>query len=789
MKITVIGGGPGGLYFSILVKKALPDAQIDVYERNKPDDSFGFGVVFSDETLSEFLSRDPRSYELIRNHFAYWDDLDVARDGESVRITGNGFCGCSRKTLLQLLQQRCREEGVGLHFETHVGDLSRFKDSDYIVAADGINSAIRERYAKQFGTRIAEQRNKFVWLGSTRPLDAFTYWFRSTPHGTFVAHTYQYEQGMSTWIFECTPQTWANAGFETTDEAATIAKLSEIFAEELDGHALISNKSHWRQFPTITNEKWSYNNIVLLGDAKATAHYSIGSGTKLAMECAIALADSMIRFGTHRKKAFGHYEETRRNRVAQIQHAAAVSLEWFENMERHMTHDFMQFAFGVMTRAKKVTFENLALRDPSFTQKVLTGFNSANGNFKFSTPAAFSPYQLRGMQLKNRIVMSAMGQYSAESGVVNDWHLVHYGARATGGVGLIICEMTGISKTGRITLGCPGIWSDKQTDAWKRIVDYVHKNSKTKIGIQLGHSGRKGSVNVPSVGSHIPLAAKGWELLSASPVAFSENMPVPREMTRADMHKITAEFVHAAVNADAAGFDMIELQAHHGFLLASFLSPLTNVRTDEFGGSIENRLRFPLEVFHAMREVFHPEKPMSVRISASDWADNGIAEEEVVAIAQAFKEAGADLINVSTGNTVSNQKPHIGRMWQTPFSDLVRNQAHVPTITTGFIQDIDQIHTILLNGRADLVALGRPLLLNPGFVRQAQGYEQFQPDDIPNQYALGVAPLFTAMHTERKEREMLKKAMKPESHNTKTQKKASSSTHKKAAKFNKDHTE
>jgi anthraniloyl-CoA monooxygenase len=764
MKITVIGGGPGGLYFSILVKKAIPAAQIDVYERNKPDDSFGFGVVFSDETLSEFLSRDPKSYELIRSKFAYWDDLDVARDGEVVRITGNGFCGCSRKTLLELLQQRCAEEGVNLHFEANVDDLSKFEDSDYIVAADGINSAVREKFAKDFGTKIVLQKNKFVWLGSTRPLDAFTYFFRSTPYGSFVAHTYQYQEGMSTWIFECTPQTWENAGFETTNEETTIQKLSEIFAEELDGHGLISNKSHWRQFPTITNDKWHHDNIVLLGDAKATAHYSIGSGTKLAMECAIGLADSVIGFGTDKKKAFENYGKLRRNRVEQIQHAANVSLDWFENMERHMRHDFMQFAFGVMTRAKKVTYENLALRDPAFTEKVLTEFNSANGNFKFATPAAFAPFQLRGMQTKNRIVMSAMGQYSAESGLVSDWHLVHYGARATGGVGLIIAEMTAVSKTGRITLGCAGIWSEKQTLAWKKITDYIHTNSKSKIGIQLGHSGRKGSVSVPSVGSNIPLENKGWDLISASPIPFNENMPTPREMDLTDMHKVTAEFVNATVNADAAGFDMIELQAHHGFLLASFLSPLTNTRTDEFGGSVENRLKFPLEVFQSMREVFNEDKPMSVRISASDWADNGISELEIITIVNAFKQAGADIINVSTGNTVSDQKPQIGRMWQTPFSDMVRNQAEIPTITTGFIQDIDQINTILLNGRADLVALGRPLLLSPNFVREAQAYENFQPDDIPNQYMLGVAPLFGSRQSERKEKESMKKALKPESH-------------------------
>ncbi len=761
MKIAVIGGGPGGLYFSILTKKALPDAQIDVYERNKADDSFGFGVVFSDETLSEFLTRDPKSYELIRSKFAYWDDLDVARGGEVVRITGNGFCGCSRKTLLQLLQQRCVEEGVNLHFEANVDDLAAYAGSDYIVASDGINSQIRDQHASDFGTVIEMKKNKFVWLGSTRPLDAFTYFFRSTPYGSFVAHTYQYEEGMSTWIFECTPQTWQNAGFDTFDEESTISKLSEIFKEELQGHGLISNKSFWRQFPAVTNKNWSRDNIVLLGDAKATAHYSIGSGTKLAMECAIALSDSIVEFGTDKEQAFAKYEQLRRGRVEMIQHAANVSLDWFENMDRHMQHDFMQFAFGVMTRAKKVTFENLALRDNSFTKKVLAGFHSNDENKNI--PAAFTPFQLRNMELTNRIVMSPMGQYAANQGVVSDWHLLHYGARAIGGVGLIITEMTAVSATGRITPGCAGIWSDEQTFAWKKITDFVHANSSAKIGMQIGHSGRKGSVNLPAVGNNIPLE-DGWELVSASPIAFAEQMPVPKEIDASDMEIVISEFTRAAINADKAGFDMIELQAHHGFLLASFLSPLTNKRTDHFGGNLENRLRFPLQVFHSMRKAFNADKPMSVRISASDWAENGITTEDVIAISRAFKEAGADIINVSTGNTVSHQKPQVGRMWQTPFSDTVRNTVHIPTITTGFIQDIDQINTILLNGRADLVALGRPLLLDPNFVRHAQAYENFRPGDIPQQYMAGTTHLYPLHAADRKEKESMKRALKPETH-------------------------
>lgn len=768
MKVTVVGGGPGGLYFSILLKKAMPECTIDVYERNRADDSFGFGVVFSDETLSEFLTRDPQSYDLIRSRFAYWDELDVARDGEKVRITGNGFCGCSRKTLLQLLQQRCTEEGVNLHFEANIDDLSQFQDSDIIVAADGINSAIRDKFADDFGTEIQLQSNRFVWMGSTRPLDAFTYFFRNTEHGAFVAHTYQYEEGMSTWIFETTDETWRKSGFNVTDEQDTIDKLREIFKEELDGHGLISNRSHWRQFPVITNKRWSKDNIVLLGDAKATAHYSIGSGTKLAMECAIALADSVIKHTTNTKAVFEHYEKLRRNRVEMIQHAANVSLQWFEDMDRHMQHPFMQFAFSVMTRAKKVTFENLALRDSSFTQKVLAEFNSTIADSTPTTSAAFTPFSLRGMVIDNRIVMSPMEQYSAKDGLVNDWHLQHYGSRATGGIGLIITEATAISPTGRITLGCPGIYTQEQTDNWKRITEFVHENSSSKIAMQIGHSGRKGAVKFPWEGNNEPLE-KPWGLLSASEIAFNEKMAVPHEMTAEDMDIITSEFIAAAKNADDAGFDMIELQAHHGFLLASFLSPLTNKRTDEFGGNIDNRLKFPLRVFNEMRAVFPQEKPMSVRISASDWAEGGITEDDVKTIAKAFKRAGADIINVSTGLTVEHQKPAVGRMWQTPFSDMVRNEVNIPTITAGYIQDIDQINTILLNGRADLVALGKTLLLDPSFVRNAQAYEGFKADNldevgVPQQYMSAISHLYPFIGGQRKSIENMKKALKPLTH-------------------------
>ena len=763
MKITVIGGGPGGLYFSILTKKAKPNWEITVYERNKPDDSFGFGVVFSDETLGEFLKRDMQSYELIRSNFAYWDDIIVARDGQSVSVAGNGFCGCSRKTLLQLLHQRCREEGVNLHFEQNVDDLEQFSNSDIIVACDGIGSQIRTQFQENFGTQITLKKNRFVWLGSTKPLDAFTYFFRNTQHGLIVAHSYQYEPGMSTWIFECSDETWQKHGFEVTNEEDTIAKISEIFKEELDGHSLISNKSHWRQFPHVTNEKWFHKNIVLLGDAKATAHYSIGSGTKLAMDSAIGLSDAILANENNIQVAFEQYNNTRRNTVEMIQHAALVSLDWFENMDRNNQHPFYQFAFGCMTRAKKVTFENLRLRDKSFTDKVLEEFNSKNQFITSSVvemPAAFSSYKLRDLELQNRIVMSSMGQYSATNGLINDWHFQHYTSRAIGGLGLIMTEMTAVSEIARITLGCTGIYNENQIIEWKRITNFIHQNTQTKIGIQLGHSGRKGGSKIPWEDT---FSGEKWELLSASAIPFNENAATPKEMTLEDMNLITSQFVQATINSEKAGFDMIELQAHHGFLLASFLSPLTNIRTDEFGGSIENRLNFPLRVFTEMRNVFPKEKPMTVRISATDWAENGISDEDVIAIATAFATAGADIINVSTGNTVAYQKPQTGRMWQVPFSDTIRNTINIPTITAGNITDIDQINTIILNGKADLVALGKPLLLDANFVRNAQAYEQFQPEDIPNQYKMGISHLYPLKASERKQTEGMKKALKPKS--------------------------
>lgn len=765
MKITVIGGGPGGLYFSILTKKRLPHVQIDVYEQNKADDAFGFGVVFSDETLSEFLSYDTRSYELIKQSFAYWDDLDIVRDGERVRIEGNGFCGCSRKTLLTLLQQRCREEGVNLHFETQV-TVDQFTDSDMIVAADGINSGIRQQYAEAFGTEVNLMKNRFIWCGSTRPLDAFTYFFKDTPYGAFCAHTYQYEEGHSTWIFECSPETYAKAGFEEQDEAGSLAKLTEIYHEELDGHPLIGNRSWWRSFPHVYNKHWHHNNVVLLGDAKASAHYSIGSGTKLAMDCAIGLSDAVVENPDNVQQAFAAYVEKRRNVVDMIQHAADVSLQWFENLDRHMKLDFSTFGFSTMSRSKKITIENQARRDRRYAQGVIHHFNQALGTKNLDTPPAFTPFNVGKLTLANRIVMSAMGQYKARDGVPGDWDYVHYTSRAVGGVGLIFTGMTAISPTARITPSCYGLYNDDQMNAWKRITDFIHTHTDTKIAVELGHAGRKGSCESDNLGQ--PLKADGWDLISADAIAYKADFPTPKAMDEEDMATIKQQFVDAAQRAVTAGFDAVELQMHNGFLLASFLSPLTNQRQDAYGGSIENRAKYPLAVVKAIKDCLG-DTPLIVKLGVNDWHPQGITPAEAEYVATQLKTLGVAMIDVATGNTVVDQKPMMGRMWQTPYAEWIRNTIDIPVITTGRIESIDQINTILLNGRADLVAMGRIFLADPYFVHQAKAYEQYQADDltaagIPQPYSAGATVVYAKARKERREFEQMKQRLKPVSH-------------------------
>jgi anthraniloyl-CoA monooxygenase len=741
MKIAVIGGGPAGLYLAILAAKRFPKAAITVYERNRADDTFGFGVVFSDATLDNFERYDPESYARITQEFAYWDDIAIHVKGTAHRIGGNGFCGCSRRTLLTILQDRARELGVAQEFGVEIEDEARFSDCDLVVVADGINSRFREKHAEHFEVEIDLRPNKFAWMGSTRPLDAFTFLFEETEWGPFIAHAYQYEQGRSTWVFETDPETFARAGLDRMSEEESARLMEKVFGWFLEGHPVLTNRSLWRSFPMLRTRRWTKGNMVLLGDAKATAHFSIGSGTKLAMEDAIALYEALSHEATV-EDALARFETGRREEVEKTQHAADVSLVWFEHVARFLDFDPVQFAFGVMTRAKAITYDNLRLRAPEFVAKVdrtfAEGVRAAGHAVDVEKPLApmFQPLKLREMTVANRVVMSPMCMYSAEDGVPGDWHLVHYGSRAIGGPGLLFTEMTCVSEGARITPGCTGLWNDAQEAAWRRIVDFVHANSATKVCLQLGHAGRKGATRLMWEGMDRPLEAGGWEVFSASPLPYYPDSRVPREMTRADMERVRDEFAAAAERGARVGFDMLELHCAHGYLLASFLSPLTNRRTDAYGGSLENRMRFPLEVFSAMRAAWPAERPMSVRISATDWAEGGLTPEDSVAIAEGFREAGVDLVDVSTGQTVREARPIYGRMFQTPYSDAIRNEARVATMCVGNITSADQVNTILAAGRADLVALGRPHLVDPFFTMKAAAWYG-APLHCPPQYAPG----------------------------------------------------
>ena len=766
MRIAVIGGGPAGLYLAILVKARFAAAEITVYERNQPDDTFGFGVVFSDATLDTFEKHDPESYRRITDEFSYWDDIEVHVKGTVHRIGGNGFCGCARKTLLQILQERARGLGVNLEFGVEVEDESRFAGCDMVVVADGINSRLRSKYEEFFGPEVDLRPNKFVWMGSTRPLDAFTFLFRETEWGPIIAHAYQYEQGRSTWIFETDPETFERAGLGHLDEAASAALMESVFADFLGEHRLLTNRSIWRQFPMIRTKRWVRDNMVLIGDAKATAHFSIGSGTKLAMEDAIALFEALTRENDV-AKALSRYETGRREEVEKTQHAADVSLVWFEHVGRFLDFDPVQFAFGVMTRAKAITYDNLRLRAPDFVREVDQTFAAtvaaAGFDVDVETPVApmFQPMRLREMVVANRVVMAPMCMYSAEKGVPGDWHLVHYGSRATGGPGLMFTEMTCVGAEARITHGCTGLWNDAQEAGWQRIVDFVHANSVAKICLQLGHAGRKGATKLMWDGIDRPLAEGGWEVLSASPLPYFPDSQVPREMSRADMERVTAEFVQATERGARIGFDMLELHCAHGYLLASFLSPLTNRRGDEYGGSLANRMRYPLEIFAAMRAAWPAHKPMSVRISASDWAEGGLTPDDSVLIAEAFREAGVDLVDVSTGQTVREARPLYGRMFQTPFSDQIRNEANVATMCVGNITTPDQVNTILAAGRADLVALGRPHLTDPFFTLKAAAWYGAKGVGAPPQYEPGRDQIFRNSVRDRADLEDLKLRGRP----------------------------
>jgi len=720
MNIACLGGGPAGLYFAISAKLRNPDHHIVVVERNRPNDTFGWGVVLSDETLDNLAANDPVSAERIREHFAYWDDIAVVHRGHCTVSTGHGFCGIGRRQLLVLLQERARELGIEMQFETEVTDVDTYRrEFDLVIASDGIHSKVRTAYESVFKPDIDVRACKFVWLGTHQKFDdAFTFIFEKTEHGWVWAHAYQFDDETATFIVECSQQTWDAFGFGDMTQDESIATCERIFKDHLGGHALMSNARHvrgsaWINFPRVLCERWSHENIVLMGDAAATAHFSIGSGTKLALESAIALADYVEAEPTL-AEAFKRYEDERRLQVLRLQSAARNSTEWFENVERYLDLDPVQFNYALLTRSQRISHENLRLRDPVWLSSAEAWFQQQAGVSDSDQAPMFAPYRLRDLTLKNRVVVSPMAQYKAVDGRPTDWHFVHYAERAKGGAGLVYTEMTCVTPEGRITPGCPGLYTDEQAEDWRRLVDFVHRETDAKLCMQLGHSGPKGSTQLGWEEMDAPLPDGNWPLLAASDVPWSERNQIPKAMDRDDMDRTTADFVHAAERARDAGFDMLELHAAHGYLLSSFITPLTNRRTDEYGGSLENRLRYPLEVFRAVRAVWPEDRPMSVRISANDWVEGeGVDPAEAVEIARAFRDAGADICDVSAGQTSTRAQPIYGRMFQTPFADRIRNEVGMPTMAVGNIFDPDHVNSILMAGRADLVCLARPHLADP----------------------------------------------------------------------------
>ena len=748
MRIVCIGGGPAGLYFAILMKRREPSHRITVIERNRPYDTFGWGVVFSDETLRNLKGGDPESEAAISDGFAHWDDIDIHFKGRVIRSGGHGFCGIERKQLLNILQTRAEALGVELEFEREVTDLAAFADADLIVASDGVNSRIRSLHAEHFRPQIDLQRNKFVWLGTHRLFAAFTFIFVETEWGWFQAHAYRFNDTTSTFIVETREESWRAAGLEGADTAATTAFCERLFAPWLDGHPLLSNTRHlagspWISFPRVSNASWVHGNLVLMGDAAHSAHFSIGSGTKLALEDAIGLARA---FETHADApaALAAYEAERRIDVLRIQSAARNSTEWFENVPRYAGMAPEQFAYSLLTRSQRISHENLRLRDRAYLEGMeswlATEAGAPAGNA--AVPPMFLPFRLRGLRLVNRVVVSPMATYSATDGLANDFHMVHLGGRALGGAGLVFTEMTCVLPDGRITPGCPGIWSAEQAQAWARIVAFVHAQSAAAICLQLGHAGPKGATKLGWEGMDEPLdEPAAWPLIAPSALPWSPQNRTPRAMDRADMDRVRDAFVAATHHAAAAGFDMLELHAAHGYLLSAFISPLTNRRGDAYGGTLANRLRFPLEVFAAMRAAWPADRPMSVRISATDWVAGGIGPDDAVLIARAFREAGADLLDVSAGQTSIEAKPVYGRMFQTPFADRVRNEAAVPTMAVGNITEPDQLNSIIASGRADLCALARPHLSDPHFTLQAAARQGYARQAWPKPYLAGKAQL------------------------------------------------
>ena len=746
MRIAVVGGGPSGLYFSILVKRADPSSEIVVLERNRPDETFGFGVVFSDATIAEVESADADTYRAVTEHFVRWDDIDVFFGGEMVRTTGHGFAGMSRQKLLDVLQREAASLGVELRFQTEVGALSDLEGYDLVVGADGVNSAIRSLMEDRFEPSLDWRPNRFVWLGTSKPLPAFTFYFRENEHGLWRVHAYQYEPGLSTFIVECTEDTWRSAGLEDATEEETVAYCEALFAEELEGHELIPNKSVWRSFPTIRCRRWAVENVVLIGDAAHTAHFSIGSGTRLGMLDAIALREALVREGlvggegavsaSPRRvaRALESYEAERRPPVESLQRAAQASLEWFEATERYLDLDPVQLVFTLLTRSLRITHEDLRVRDPAFLDRV-DRWVAERAEEQAGVPVPrdpppppmFTPFRLRDLVIPNRIVVSPMCQYCAVDGTVGDWHIQHLGSRAVGGAGLVYAEMTDVSAEARISHGCAGLYKPEHVDAWKRVVDFVHGHTPAKMAIQLGHAGRKGATKPLWEGDSEPLEDGGWPLISASPLPyFPDRSQPPREMTRADMDEVLEDYVRATGYAEAAGFDLLEIHMAHGYLLASFISPLTNSRDDACGGSLENRMRFPLEVFDACRAAWPEGKPMSVRLSAVDWKPGGMTPEDAVEVARMLARHGCDAVDVSAGQTVPDQRPVYGRLFQTAFADRIRHEADIATMAVGNVSSWMDANTIIAAGRADLCLLARAHLFDPYWTRHAaamQGYD------------------------------------------------------------------
>ena len=722
MKVLVIGGGPAGLYFAISMKLRDPSHEITILERNRPDDTFGWGVVLSDETLDNMRRNDPVSEAVIRSHFAYWDDIAVVQDGHRTVSSGHGFCGIGRKQLLVDLQQRARDLDVDLRFETEAPDVRDVMGQyDLVVASDGLNSQVRKTFEEHFQPEIDVRKNKFVWLGTHQKFDdAFTFIFEKTEHGWVWAHAYQFDDDTATFIVECSEETWEAHGFGEMTQEENCRACERIFADHLGGHSLMSNAKHirgsaWLNFPRVLCEKWHHENVVLLGDASATAHFSIGSGTKLGVESAVALAD-LLHSESDLKTAFERYQEERRTDVLRLQSAARNSTEWFEEVERYLEMDPVTFNYSLLTRSQRISHENLRERDPKWLESAEAWFQRQAGvsdNAPVRRPM-FAPYRLRDVTLKNRIVLSPMAQYKAVDGCPTDWHLVHLGERAKGGAGLIYTEMTCVSPEGRITPGCPGLYAPEHEAAWTRVVDFVHSHSDARICCQIGHSGRKGSTQLGWEEMDAPLREGNWPIISASAIPWSQCNQVPKAMDRADMDMVRDQFVASTEMAARAGFDMVELHAAHGYLISSFISPVSNIREDAYGGSLENRMRYPLEVFAAMRAAWPADKPMAVRISANDWVgDAGVTPEDAVEIGRMFAEAGADIVDVSAGQTTPEARPVYGRMFQTPFSDRIRNDAGISTMAVGNIFEADHVNSILMAGRADLVCLARPHLADP----------------------------------------------------------------------------